>query len=106
MPALTALAVTISGTTTVVMTSGTGSYDIDEGAGVLHVALNPPVTVQNGGPNNNNTYVVRGMEGVVQRIFVGMMYVGTTSTGIARYSYNFSRLSDGWPEGQEREATD
>jgi hypothetical protein len=102
MPALTACTATTSGTTTVVMTSAVGSYDIDEAHGVLHISMGPPVVVQNGGPDDNHTYVVRGLEGGTPRAFVGMMYVGTTSTGMARYSYNFSRMRGTWPEGQEQ----
>lgn len=103
MPALTTCTATTSGTNTVVMTSATGSYDIDDANGVLHLSMGPPVALQNGGPNDNSTYVVRGLEGGVQRAFVGMAYIGTTSTGMARYSYNFARMQGAWPEGQEQE---
>lgn len=91
MPALTALSAATSATGTVVMTSATGSYDIDSVNGVIHIIMNPPLNVQNGGPNDAGTYTVRGQEGVDARAFVGTIYVGTTSTGMARYSYNMTR---------------
>jgi len=35
-------------------------YDIDNDNGVIHVNVNPPLTVQNGGPDDQHTYTVRG----------------------------------------------
>lgn len=78
-----------------VLTSATGEYDIDLQHGVIHCNVNPPAKPQNGGPNFLTTFVLRGHLPQGQGVaFVGLIFIGETSTSVYKFAYNMNRLEE------------
>lgn len=91
---LTAVTVNVTGGA-LVLTSATGDYDIDLVNGVIHCNAFPPAIPHNGGPSFDNTYVFRGLNSLGQPVaFVGLAFIGQTSTGVYKFAHNMGRLEE------------
>jgi len=90
---LTAVTVNIVGGN-LVLASATGDYEIDTVHGVIHANVFPPTVVSNGGPNMTDRYALRATAGGSPIAFVGLHFIGVTSTGTYKFSFNMQRLDD------------
>lgn len=91
--ALTGVTVNVSGGDTV-LSSASGDYDIDTIHGVIHVNVFPPATPSHNGPDHSHLYVLRGTAGADPVTLVGLTFIGATSAGTYKFSYNMRRRED------------
>jgi hypothetical protein len=91
--ALTGVTVNVAGGNTV-LSSASGDYDIDTIHGVIHVNVFPPATPSRDGPDRDHIYVVRGTAGADPVTLVGLTFIGATSAGTYKFSYNMRRRED------------